>query len=68
MRPQISQGAPSSIFANPPQLPTTGLFFKIRPVAINTKDAATIKKPAINSNITKFYHFFEFNLVPSFMR
>ena len=42
VRPQISQDAPSSKFARPPQLPVIGLLLKTTPKAIATKDMLKI--------------------------
>ena len=49
VRPQIWQGAPSSKFAIPPQLPEIGLFFTITPIAIAEKEMVINKKTVRNS-------------------
>jgi hypothetical protein len=49
VRPQTLQGAPSSKFAIPPQLPEIGLFFNITPIAIAAKEIVINKKTVRNS-------------------
>jgi len=49
VRPHILQGAPSSTFAKPPQLPEIGLLFKMTPIAIAANEIVINKKTVINS-------------------
>ena len=49
VRPHILQGAPSSTFAKPPQLPDIGLLFTMTPIAIAANEIAINKKTVTNS-------------------
>ena len=49
VRPHILQGAPSSTFAKPPQLPDIGLLFRMTPIAIAANEIAINKKTVTNS-------------------
>lgn len=56
VRPQISQDAPSSKFARPPQLPVIGLLLKTTPKAIATKDMLKMMRTDRNSTIRISMH------------
>jgi|TARA_Y100000389_G_scaffold175322_1_gene185986 hypothetical protein len=63
VRPHILQGAPSSTFAKPPQLPDIGLFFTITPIAIAANEIV-IKKKTVRNSITIIPVFrFHYNII-----